>query len=66
MFLDDTVRVNDRLSLNLGPALRLQKAYSAEQDQLDENGNPTGDTFPKTDYFTWNTISPRLGLQPAS
>lgn len=61
-FVDDTVRVNDRLSLNLGLRYDYNKAFSAEQDQLDDNGNPTGDTFPQTDFFTWNTISPRLGF----
>jgi outer membrane receptor protein involved in Fe transport len=62
VFLDDTVRVNDRLSLNLGVRYDYQKAFSAERDQLDEDGNPTGTTFPQTDFFTWNTFSPRLGF----
>ena len=61
-FFDDTVRVNDRLSLNLGLRYDYQKAFSAERPQLDELGNPTGTTFPQTDYFTWNTVSPRLGF----
>jgi carboxypeptidase family protein/TonB-dependent receptor-like protein len=62
VFLDDTVRVNNRLSLSLGLRFDSQKAFSAERPQLDEFGNPTGTTFPQTDYFTWNTLSPRLGL----
>ena len=62
VYLDDTIRVNDRLSLNVGLRYDYQNAFAAERDQLDENGNPTGTTFPKTDYFTWNTISPRLGF----
>ncbi len=62
VFLDDTARVTDRLSLNLGVRYDYQKAYSAETAQLDEQGNPTGTTFPQTDYFTWNTVSPRLGF----
>ncbi len=62
VFLDDTVRVNDRLSLNLGVRYDYQKAFSAERAQLDELGNPTGTTFPKTDFFSWNTVSPRLGF----
>lgn len=61
-FIDDTVRVSDRLSLNLGLRYDYQKAFSAANDQLDDNGNPTGTTFPKTDFFTWNTVSPRLGF----
>jgi outer membrane receptor protein involved in Fe transport len=62
VFFDDTVRVNDRLSLNLGLRYDYQKAFSAERDQLDVDGNPTGTTFPQTDFFTWNTVSPRIGF----
>jgi outer membrane receptor protein involved in Fe transport len=62
VFLDDTVRVNDRVSFNLGVRYDYNKAYSAEQDELDDLARPTGVRFPKTDLFTWNTISPRLGV----
>jgi outer membrane receptor protein involved in Fe transport len=62
VYFDDTVRVSDRFSLNVGLRYDYQKAFSAERDQLDEDGNPTGTTYPQTDYFTWNTISPRLGF----
>jgi outer membrane receptor protein involved in Fe transport len=61
-FFDDTVRISDRLSLNLGVRYDYNKAYSAEHDERDEFGNPTGTTFPRTDYFTWNTLSPRIGF----
>jgi outer membrane receptor protein involved in Fe transport len=61
-FIDDTVRLSDRLSLNIGLRYDYQKAFSAAQDQLDASGNPTGTKFPKADYFTWNTVSPRLGF----
>jgi outer membrane receptor protein involved in Fe transport len=62
VFLDDTVRVNDRLSLNLGLRYDHNKAYSDAQDELDEFGNPTGTTFPRVDLFTWKSWSPRLGF----
>ena len=62
VYVDDTVRVNDRLTLNLGLRYDYQKAFSAERDQLDEQGNPTGVTYAQTDFFTWNTISPRIGF----
>jgi outer membrane receptor protein involved in Fe transport len=62
VFLDDNIRVSDRLSLNVGLRYDYQKAFSAERDQLDEDGNPTGTTFPQTDFFTWNTVSPRVGF----
>jgi outer membrane receptor protein involved in Fe transport len=62
VFLDDTVRVNDRLSLNLGIRYDHNKAYSAEQDELDDLARPTGTRFPKTDLYTWKQFSPRLGF----
>jgi hypothetical protein len=62
VFLDDTVRLSDRLSLNLGVRYDYNKAYSPDQEELDENGSPTGVTFPKTDYYTWKNVSPRLGF----
>lgn len=62
VYLDDTIRVNDRLSFNVGLRYDYQKAFSAERDQLDEQGNPTGVTYGQTDFFTWNTLSPRLGF----
>jgi len=62
VFFDDTVRVSDRLSLNIGLRYDYQKAFSAERDQLDADGRPTGTTFPQTDFFTWNTFAPRIGF----
>jgi outer membrane receptor protein involved in Fe transport len=62
VFVDDTVRVNDRLTINLGVRYDYQKAFAAERPQLDELGNPTGTTFPQEDYFTWNNVSPRVGF----
>ena len=62
VFLDDTVRVNDRLSFNLGLRYDHNKAYSAEQEELDEFANPTGNRFPRTDLYTWKHWSPRLGF----
>ncbi len=61
-FLDDTVRVNDRLSLNLGVRWDYNKAYSATQDELNEQEQPTGVVFPQTDFYTWKQFSPRLGF----
>jgi hypothetical protein len=48
--------------LSLGVRYDYNKAYSAAQGALDDQGRPTGERFPQTDFFTWNTISPRLGL----
>jgi outer membrane receptor protein involved in Fe transport len=62
VFLDDTIKVNSRLTLNLGVRYDYNKAFAAAQDDLDEAGNPTGVSFPQIDYYTWNTIVPRLGF----
>jgi outer membrane receptor protein involved in Fe transport len=62
VFADDTFQVNDRLTVNLGLRFDSSEAYSPEQAQLDEDFNETGVVFPATDYFTWTTLSPRLGF----
>jgi hypothetical protein len=62
VFFDDTVRVNDRLSLNIGARYDYQKAFAAERPRLDDLGNPTGETFAQEDYFTWKNVSPRVGF----
>jgi outer membrane receptor protein involved in Fe transport len=62
VFLDDTIRVNDRLTLNVGVRYDHNKAFSAEQQELDELARPTGTTFPRTDLYTWKNWSPRLGF----
>jgi outer membrane receptor protein involved in Fe transport len=62
VFFDDTIRLNDRLTFNVGLRYDHNKAYSAEQDELDANGQPTGNSFPRTDLYTWTNFSPRLGF----
>jgi outer membrane receptor protein involved in Fe transport len=62
VYLDDTFKVNDRLTLNLGLRYDHNRAYSAAQDELDESGQPTGVRFPRADYYTWKPWSPRLGF----
>ena len=61
-FIDDTIRLGDRVTLNLGVRTDYSKAFSPPQDELDDDGNPTGITFPRADHFTWKSVSPRLGL----
>jgi outer membrane receptor protein involved in Fe transport len=62
VFLDDTIRVNDRFTLNFGLRYDHNKAYSEEQNEVDEFGQPTSTVFPKTDYYTWKYFSPRVGF----
>ena len=61
-FVDSNVRVGNRLTLNLGVRVDYSDALAPEQEELDDNAQPTGRVFPKTDFFTWDSISPRLGL----
>jgi outer membrane receptor protein involved in Fe transport len=61
-FFDDSIRVNDRVSFNLGLRYDYDKAYSAAQDEIDEFGSPTGVHYPKTELYTWNNFSPRVGF----
>lgn len=49
-FVDDSFRVNDRLTLNLGVRYDHNKAFSPANEGFDENGQPTGETFPRVDH----------------
>ena len=62
VFVDDTVRVSDRLTLNLGVRYDENRAYSEAQEELDAQGNPTGVRFPEVEHYTWEYVSPRLGF----
>ena len=66
MFLDDTVRVNDRLSLNLGVRYDHNKAFAAEQDELDEFGNPTGTSLPADRLLHLEALSRRAWASTGS
>jgi len=59
-FVDDAVRLG-RLTLNLGVRYDHSHAFTPEQQELDANANPTGKTFPRQDWFSWDSVSPRLG-----
>ncbi len=60
-FIDDSIRLGN-VTLNLGVRVDYSKALAPEQEELDDNANPTGRTFPRTEFFTWDSFSPRLGL----
>ena len=62
VFFDDTVRLNDRLSVNFGLRYDHNKAYSAEQNELDEFGQPTGNISRRPTTTPGPTFLPR-GLQ---
>jgi hypothetical protein len=62
-FVDDSWRISDRLTLNLGLRYDHHRGIIPAFPRLDYDGNPTGEMIPGVDpVFTWNNISPRLGF----
>jgi hypothetical protein len=61
-FVDDSIRLGNRATLNVGVRADYSKAFAPAQDELDDNAKPTGKTFPRADFFTWTSVSPRVGL----
>jgi hypothetical protein len=59
-FVDDSIRLG-RMTVNLGLRTDYSKAFAPAQQELDDNVKPTGKTFPRADFFTWKSVSPRLG-----
>ncbi len=62
-FADDSWRVNDRLTLNIGVRYDHHVGSIPSFNRLDLDGNPTGEVIPGVDpVFTWDNFSPRLGF----
>ncbi len=62
-FANDSWRVSDRLTLNLGVRYDKHDGWIPAFQELDENGNGTGDYFPEIKgVIDWSLISPRLGF----
>ena len=62
-YVDDTVRLSSRFTLNLGLRYDNSRASFDSFPALDKNGDPTGASSPAvSDLFTWNSISPRVGI----
>jgi TonB dependent receptor/Carboxypeptidase regulatory-like domain len=63
VFLDDTFRVSERLTLNLGIRYDYNKASFDSYPLLDVNGNETGESTEAVDkLYAWNSVSPRIGF----
>jgi hypothetical protein len=62
-FVDDSWRVNDHLTFNLGIRYDYHRGIIPSYPRLDGNGDPTDVKIPGVDpVFTWNNISPRIGF----
>ena len=63
VFAEDSVRVGDRLTLNLGARFDYSKAKNQDVPEYDESGNETGNTIAgRGDLYSWSVFSPRLGI----
>ena len=62
-FFDDTFRVSDRFTVNVGVRYDNSRASLPAEAILDAQGNPTSQIAPGIDnLFTWNVVSPRVGF----
>ncbi len=63
VWADDTYRLGPRLTFNLGLRFDHSRASFGSYPILDREGNETGQTTAAVDgLFTWNTLSPRIGV----
>jgi hypothetical protein len=71
-FLDDSIKIGDRLTVNAGIRFDHNTAFIPDYDRLTIGDNndfvvagyfvKTGETVPGRDISTWNLISPRIGF----
>jgi len=63
VFLNDTWRLNNRLTLNLGVRMDRYRAYLPEQEHAAGRFNPAAISFAANDnVIDWNLFAPRIGL----
>ncbi|MGH9459640.1 MAG: TonB-dependent receptor, partial [Vicinamibacteria bacterium] len=63
VFAEDSVRVGDRLTLNLGARFDYSRAENQDVPEYDALGSETGNTIDGRGFlYSWSVFSPRLGL----
>ena len=63
VFVDDSWKIGDRLTLNLGLRFDYSNSYVPEAPIMDGWAGPSGETSPAVkDMIIWNSFSPRIGL----
>lgn len=63
LFLDDSISIGDRLTVNVGVRYDRNVGDLAPSDRLNPDFSETGETIPGADGLVkWNNISPRLGF----
>src|SRR5262245_56175913 len=62
-YVDDTFRIGNRATLNLGLRYDFSRASIRSYPVLDAQGNETSQNSREIpDVYTWNVVSPRVGL----
>jgi outer membrane receptor protein involved in Fe transport len=61
-FADDTFRIGDRLTLNLGLRYDRNRARIPELPVLDQDGKPAGESVGPRHLYTWSVVAPRAGF----
>ncbi len=62
VFVSDSWKVTDRLTLDFGVRFDDQKGWIPDFPLLDENGDPTGEMIPGADMIHWQNWAPRVGF----
>lgn len=63
VFAEDSVRIGDRLTLNLGARFDYSKGENPDVPEYDALGNATGNTIEGRGFlYSWSVFSPRLGV----
>jgi len=61
-FVDDSWKISNRLTLDLGVRWDRQQGWIPEYPVLDLEGDPTSETIPAADMIDWSNWAPRLGF----
>ena len=62
MFLTDSWKLSNRLTLDLGVRYDDQKGVIPSYPKLDLAGNPTAEMIPGADMIHWKNFAPRIGF----
>ncbi len=66
VFAEDSVRVGERLTVNLGARFDYSRAENPEVPEYDALGSATGNTIEGRGFlYSWSVFSPRLGVNLA-
>jgi outer membrane receptor protein involved in Fe transport len=61
-FIDDSWRISDRLTLDVGVRYDRQQGKIPDYPRLDADANPTDEIIPGADMIDWTNWAPRLGF----